>query len=641
VLSEEELKATLDGAVSQFGALAATIAADPHATLDPEDLRPRPRGPGFIEGLERGDTGSIEGGLAFGATVGEGGMGIVWRATQRSLGRAVAVKTVRPELTDKAAPERLLREAWVTGLLEHPNIVPVYDLGLAADGRPLIVLRMIEGRSWAELIHDPAKVRELFGADDTLEYNLRILIQLCNAVSLAHARGIIHRDIKPDNVMIGRFGEVYVVDWGIAVSLRDDPSGRLPLAADAREAAGTPAYMAPEMLGGRGELGEHTDVYLLGATLYELLAGRPPHVGAAFRDIMLSIITSKPELPQSVPAELAAISTRAMSRVKGNRFESAEAFRQQIEWYLRHRGSLALSEAAARRVDEMGSVLADGDGADQVRDRLYRLFAEARFGFRQAINACGDNDAARIGLHEATAMMVSFELANGQPEAAAAALAELERPPEELTMSVAAAMRTRDAQKVRVADLEKLGADLDPATDSRMRIIGTIVFGAASIIALEVLAYVRPLAAIETQPDWTSNAITALFALVAVTLWRARPLAKTALNRRTTAATLLTFALMLTIQVGAHLLGVPRSVQLPLTLFPFCSTAAVYALFVDRRFWPTMGAAYVVFFEACIVPAHGWHGMAVFSFVLTVNAVIAWRRMTDARAHDGASRVSP
>src|SRR5678815_4585974 len=105
--------------------------------------------------------------------------------------------------------------------------------------------------------------------------------RVLNAVRFAHSRGILHRDLKPANVMIGEFGEVYLVDWGIAVSLRDDGSGRLPLAANATEPAGTPVYMAPEMLGRDGlpPLSERTDIYLAGAVLFEIVAGRPPHEG--------------------------------------------------------------------------------------------------------------------------------------------------------------------------------------------------------------------------------------------------------------------------------------------------------------------------------------------------------------------------
>src|SRR5262249_52505984 len=145
----------------------------------------------------------------------------------------------------------LLRESWITGGLEHPNIVPVHDLTVDESGRPRLLLKRIEGLPWSEVLHDAEALRQRFASDDPLDFNVRVLMQVCSPVNFAHRRGIVPRDLKPQNVMIGEFQEVYVLDWGLAVSLVDDGSGRLPLAADVDEMAGTPAYMAPEMLGGR------------------------------------------------------------------------------------------------------------------------------------------------------------------------------------------------------------------------------------------------------------------------------------------------------------------------------------------------------------------------------------------------------
>ena len=258
-------------------------------------------------------------------TLGEGGMGVVRAAEQVSLGRQVAVKTVKGALAgNPQVTLRLLREAWLAGRVEHPNVVPIYDLGLDDAGRPHIAMRLVEGTSWDELLRDPELVRTRHGATDALEWHLRVLVQVTQAVSRAHAKGIVHRDIKPENVMIGEFGEVYLLDWGIAVSLVADPEGRLPLAADAKEAAGTPCYMAPEMLGGPQPLiDERTAVYLLGATLHEIVTGQPPHRGAEFGDMVRSILDSTPLFPPDVPRELAAICTRAMRRLRKGRYASA------------------------------------------------------------------------------------------------------------------------------------------------------------------------------------------------------------------------------------------------------------------------------------------------------------------------------
>jgi len=178
-------------------------------------------------------------------TLSRGGMAVVHLATQTSLRRKVAVKRVRPEKLDGRAMGRLLREAWITGGLEHPNVPPVYDIALDAEGVPQIVLKRIEGVEWGVLMGAENAVQARFGVPDLMEWNLGVLLQVSNAVRFAHRRGILHRDIKPENVMIGEFGEVVLIDWGIAVSLRGEGRGQLPLAAEVTDVAGTPCYMAP------------------------------------------------------------------------------------------------------------------------------------------------------------------------------------------------------------------------------------------------------------------------------------------------------------------------------------------------------------------------------------------------------------
>src|SRR6185503_14452978 len=140
-----------------------------------------------------------------GAVIGQGGMGVVREAEQVSLGRTVAVKTVKPDQRSPEAAQDLLREAWVTGSLEHPNVVPVHHLGLDDEGMPAIVLKRVEGVEWSKLIRDAEDVKRRYGAADLLVWNLSILMQVLNAIRFAHSRGILHRDLKPSNVMVGDF----------------------------------------------------------------------------------------------------------------------------------------------------------------------------------------------------------------------------------------------------------------------------------------------------------------------------------------------------------------------------------------------------------------------------------------------------
>ena len=208
--------------------------------------------------------------------IGGGGIGYVRAATQIPLEREVAVKALHQvDGRPASAPSALLREARVQGALEHPQVVPVHLVGIDDNGQPLIVMKRIWGTPWNELIGAPAE--SLPGAGDARERHLRILIQVCNAVHFANERGILHRDIKPGNVIIGEHGEVYLIDWGLAVSLGGDHFD-LPRAEDVSSIAGTPAYMAPEMAEPQpGGLSAATDVYLLGGCLHTLLTGRPRH----------------------------------------------------------------------------------------------------------------------------------------------------------------------------------------------------------------------------------------------------------------------------------------------------------------------------------------------------------------------------
>jgi eukaryotic-like serine/threonine-protein kinase len=627
-ISEAELARTNRASAQQLADLEKTIVQNPTSTIVPESVRADSLGRAALKGLGM-QTGArnIEGGLELDRTIGEGGMGIVRLATQRSLGRQVAVKTLRPNVKTEDATIRLLREAWVTGSLEHPNIVPVYDLGLDEGGSPVIVLKRIEGVEWATLIDDAHAVRERFGATDLLEYNLRILIQLCNAVSLAHARGILHRDLKPENVMIGSFGEVYLVDWGIALSLKEDPTGRLPLASAATEMAGTPAYMAPEMLGAMGKLCEQTDVYLLGAVLYEILTGAPPHRGGNFREICVSILLSNPDVPDGAPRELADIVKKAMSRDAAQRFATPEEMRKRLEWYLRHRGSLALSNEAMRRVTEMHELVARTE--EDVRDRLYQIAAEARFGFRSALGACEDNDAARVGMRDAIETMVVYELERGTPEAASAALAELDSPPPELAKRVRDALATRDAEKKRVAALEKMGAQLDPMIGRRTRM------GAATIVGAVWSG--MPLVTgkmVERYPDfprqhmywWTGGVL--LFG-VAVVRWGRESLMKTAVNRRFISACMIMFASQFVLEIGANLAKIPTMMTAVLHLAVWFMALCMTSAFIEKKLWFSTAVMGAAFLYACAFPAHVWWAMSVSNAVLLVNFGLAWRDPSD------------
>ena len=212
-----------------------------------------------------------------GEEVARGGMGVVYSARDRELERVVALKVVAAEIADPETVARLRREARIIAHLEHPGIVPVHDVGALPDGRVFYAMKLVTGKRL------DAQAREV----PTLGERLRLFLRICEPVAFAHAHGVIHRDLKPQNVMVGPFGEVLVMDWGVAKHREEPPASRsgappTPRPASDHDTAhgtvlGTPAYMAPEQA--RGEVDRvdaRADVYALGAILYFLLTGRAP-----------------------------------------------------------------------------------------------------------------------------------------------------------------------------------------------------------------------------------------------------------------------------------------------------------------------------------------------------------------------------
>jgi serine/threonine protein kinase len=303
--------------------------------------------------------------------IGRGGFGEVWEAVQVSLGRVVAVKRLRPDLIERVAsdPGRLHalelsfhQEAVTTASLEHPNIVPIHDLGRDSAGRPVLAMKRLRGRTWEELIRgDFPKLP----VADFLGKHLPILVDVSQAVAFAHSRGVIHRDLKPSQVMAGEFGEVLLLDWGLAVA--HDPEllathaqefavSIAPTCESATNPAGTPAFMAPEQTEPTAaNVGPWTDIFLLGGTLYYLLCGIAPHHTEDSAQSFYRASEGIIELPEKrnsrreVPAELSNLAMHAMSFKPEDRPGDVAEFIARVSDYLT--GASKRREAAALIAD--------------------------------------------------------------------------------------------------------------------------------------------------------------------------------------------------------------------------------------------------------------------------------------------------
>lgn len=401
----------------------------------------------------------------------EGGMGVITVARDRLLGRDVAVKTLHRHLSAEAPVRRLfLREAHVMGLLEHPHIVPVYDVGEREDGRLALVMKLIEGRTLASMIRSLPKGPI---GTSTLYALLEVVTKVCDALSYAHDRGVLHCDVKSANVMVGEYGQVYLTDWGIArfeghpsPASDDAPAvltpGEQPDDTTPNVVIGTLAYLSPEQARGeRATLDERSDVFLVGGMLYEILARRAPYASREPAEAVAQASACTFAAPSavvgaaSVPAELERIVLHAMTKEPEGRYPSVRALRDDVSRFLRGGAEFP------RQVFPAGKVIVEeGDSGDaayivaegrcEVRKRIAGGMAVVKtlgpgdvFG-EMAILTAGPRTASVVAVEETTVLVLTSAALEDELAAVKPWMASLLR---------TLAKRFRDADQKRVTAL--------------------------------------------------------------------------------------------------------------------------------------------------------------------------------------------
>ena len=285
-----------------------------------------------------------------GPVLGEGGMGTVTSVLDTNLNRMVALKALKPEYAkDESLAGRMIMEAQITAQLDHPNIIPVYELGVDENDSVFFTMKLINGRTLTEVLDEKPPSRRTV---QDLFKGIQIFLKVCDAVAFAHSKGVIHKDLKPDNVMIGEYGEVYLMDWGFArmvgrgtVEIHAAPSKhrtrrQLHVAPQQGVVVGTPHYLPPEFTSETDFKGdERTDIFCLGGILYRILTGKPPFHGETLTEVARKALVSQVPPPEKavvteVPPRLSRIAMKALAKDPDDRYQTVEDLKEDVERFL-------------------------------------------------------------------------------------------------------------------------------------------------------------------------------------------------------------------------------------------------------------------------------------------------------------------
>ncbi len=290
--------------------------------------------------------------LTPGNQFGEGGMSLLLDAIDENLMRTIAMKVLREDMVkDEHAMGRMVVEAQITAQLEHPNIVSIYELGIDKKKRVYFTMKKVQGKVLHELIDE---IEPSTRTESDLFRMIQIMLKVCDAVSYAHSKGVLHRDLKPDNIMVGNYGQVYLMDWGVAsvkekanvsavaFDILEHKKGKKYKTREEKSGSvvGTPCYMAPEQASGEMEaIDERSDVFSLGAIIYEILTGSPPIWGDSLVQMVRSARKCEIQFPDErvdlpLPIGLVTIAMTAMSKDPSDRYQSVEELKNALEGFL-------------------------------------------------------------------------------------------------------------------------------------------------------------------------------------------------------------------------------------------------------------------------------------------------------------------
>lgn len=556
-------------------------------------------------------------GLAVYGLLGTGGMGAVHEGRQLGLGRQVALKSVLGDASIEQQRD-LVREGQVMALLEHPNIIPVYTLR-HMDNKPVIVLKKIVGERWSDRM-----------AGEDLEWNLEILLKVADAVRFAHSKGILHRDLKPSNVMIGEFGEVYVLDWGSAVSTLEEHRGQIPLAVSVCKPFGSAPYMAPEMLNPAwAPIAEPTDVYLLGAMLYEIVMGAPPHLAKTQHEMYRKVERSQPRYRKDLPTELVALLQQAMRREPRQRFQSVGEFKAALLGFMKHRASCELMA----RGQILLQALKTESNSSRI-DKIYCIFRRCKFTLRESLRAWPENLEAKRTLEECADVISDFELARGEPLMAAHWLEDLGVAEGPRSAAVASALRRKKRHAAQAAYLRK-DADFHVAAEMRQR----VMVGIGLLWVVVPLWLVMGLA--HTSYRSQSAAHVGFLAICAlITACTKGWVDSSSTNRGLFKIVLCGAFSAVAVNLGSWLMGIPPEQAQVYHLFVFFVCGLMTMVHIDWRAWPATLAFFVAYLLSALDPASCLYAMSAANAVLATNAFVIWRARSGTQTARAGEAVS-